>query len=349
MFFIQNLTRSKQVLSQEAISEFESSLVNTNYPDPSYRFKNISLEISRKCNYDCIYCYQRKFNRDVAEMDENKILRAAEFLNWYSKIYSIPNDVHELTITGGEPLLPKDVPLINNIVKTIKAREYTIYTNGTTLNMLWDSLPMELIHKIQFSLDGNENLQLQMAGKGITELNKTLFQNTLKSISKAITYQKEIVIASVINRESVYFLPDLFSYLKKLNYLSYDKLSWRISVVIDYGSSDGIDHEHNTAADLLHMADFIKREAPELLGLINWSDSISPLLSTLRRKHNTRRGILYRRCKNFDGMGGYFTGDGKYTSVHWLTKMTEFSGPFFRILALMIPFLMTSQKMTFST
>ena len=49
-----------------------------------------------------------------------------------------------------------------------------------------------------------ENLQLHMAGKGITELSKTLFQNTLKSIFIAITYQKEIVIASVINRESVY-------------------------------------------------------------------------------------------------------------------------------------------------
>jgi len=62
-------------------------------------------------------------------------------------------------------------------------------------------------------------LQLQMAGKEITEVNKTLFQNTLESISKAITYQKEIVLASVINRESVTFVPDRFSYLIELNYL----------------------------------------------------------------------------------------------------------------------------------
>ena len=143
-------------------------------------------------------------------MDDNKVLISAEF-------YSIPNDVHELTVTDGELLLPKKVPVINNKVKTINAREDTLYTNGTTLNMLWDSLPMELIHKNQFSLDGNKNLQLQMAGKGITEVNKTLFQNTLECISKAITYQKEIVLASVINRESVTFVPDLFSYLKEVN------------------------------------------------------------------------------------------------------------------------------------
>ncbi len=143
-------------------------------------------------------------------MDDNKVLGAAVF-------YRIPNDVHELTVTDGEPLLPKKVPVINNKVKMINAREDTLYTNGTTLNMLWDSLPMELIHKNQFSLDGNKNLQLQMAGKGITEVNKTLFQNTLECISKAITYQKEIVLASVINRESVTFVPDLFSYLKEVN------------------------------------------------------------------------------------------------------------------------------------
>jgi uncharacterized protein len=327
--FVQSLTQSKQILSQEAISEFENRLSNIDYPDPSYWFKNIAIEISRKCNYDCLYCYQRKFNHDVAEMDDNKVLRVAEFLNWYSETCGVSNDVHELTITGGEPLLPKNVPLINNIVKTIKAREYTLYTNGTTLNMQWDSLPMELIHKIQFSLDGNENLQLQMAGKRITKLNKTLFQNTLKSISKAMTYQKEIVIASVINRDSVYFLPEFFSYLKKLNYLSYDKLAWRISVVVDYGSSDGLDHEHNTAIDLLHMVDFVKREAPELLGLINWSDSILPLLSSLRRKQNTRIGFLYRRCKNFDGIGGYFAGDGKIHYCSLAEKDYGIVGSFF--------------------
>ncbi len=78
---------------------------------------------------------------------------------------------------------------------------------------------MELIHKFQCSLDGNNKLQLQMAGKGITEVNKTLFQNTFTFISTAITYQKAIVIASVTFRESVTFVPELFSYLKELNYL----------------------------------------------------------------------------------------------------------------------------------
>ena len=85
--------------------------------------------------------------------------------------------------------------------------------------MQWDSLPMELIHKFQCSLDGNNKLQLHMAEKGITEVNKTLFQITSESISKAITYQKAIVIASFINRENVTFVPDRFSYLKELNYL----------------------------------------------------------------------------------------------------------------------------------
>lgn len=145
-------------------------------------------------------------------MDDNKVLIAAEF-------YSIPNDVHELTVTDGELLLPKKVPVINNKVKTINAREDTLYTNGTTLNMLWDSLPMELIHKFQYSVDGNKNLKLQMAGKGITEVNRPLFQNTFTFISTAITYQKAIVIASVTFRESVTFVPELFSYLKELNYL----------------------------------------------------------------------------------------------------------------------------------
>ena len=56
-------------------------------------------------------------------MDDNKVLIAAEF-------YSIPNDVHELTVTDGELLLPKKVPVINNKVKTINAREDTLYTCG---------------------------------------------------------------------------------------------------------------------------------------------------------------------------------------------------------------------------
>ena len=50
--FVQSLTQSKQILSQEAISEFENRLSNIDYPDPSYWFKNIAIEISRKCNYD---------------------------------------------------------------------------------------------------------------------------------------------------------------------------------------------------------------------------------------------------------------------------------------------------------
>lgn len=105
----------------------------------------IQLEITKRCNFNCSHCYLGE-KESYNDMDTEKIFKIVDEASALG--------VQEFNITGGEPLLHKD---IKKILKYIEQRGMAtrLYTNGFLLNDEFiDFLNSIHIMCVRISVDG---------------------------------------------------------------------------------------------------------------------------------------------------------------------------------------------------
>ncbi|WP_438442610.1 radical SAM protein [Kluyvera georgiana] len=171
--------------------------------------KNSSLFIylTDKCNFSCKHCYR---NNDTLH---SKTLNIDHWLNIVKKFKS--HGGKEITISGGEPLLYKDIIKLITYIKE-QDLKLTILSNGT----LWKNLfrnktnLISEIDEIQISLDGfDEHSFSLMRGPGNfrTVLDNILWlKNNNGNISLAVTANPEVII----NNDNYLKLRDFLCSLK---------------------------------------------------------------------------------------------------------------------------------------
>ncbi|MCM8766863.1 MAG: GTP 3',8-cyclase MoaA [Candidatus Omnitrophica bacterium] len=107
----------------------------------------LRISITDKCNFNCVYC-SRKFNK----VDRKEILSFEEIVE-IVKILSLFG-VEKIKITGGEPLIRKNLPfLIEKISKIEGIKEISLTTNGFYLSEKIDELIITGLKRINISLD----------------------------------------------------------------------------------------------------------------------------------------------------------------------------------------------------
>lgn len=105
--------------------------------------KELRLILTEDCNYDCIFCHKEGLKKyEVAKL-------APEDYSFLFEVCKETFNWDEVTLTGGEPYVRKD---IDQIIKRIhdKKGKITIVTNGELINRHFDSL--KYIHRINLSI-----------------------------------------------------------------------------------------------------------------------------------------------------------------------------------------------------
>jgi len=109
----------------------------------------IRVSITDRCNLRCIYCMpkegiRKKEHHEILRFEDIiKILKASAFLG-----------VKKVRLTGGEPLILKDVDkLIYDISKIQGIEEIAITTNGVLLNSIVGDLKKAGLKSVNISLD----------------------------------------------------------------------------------------------------------------------------------------------------------------------------------------------------
>ncbi len=108
----------------------------------------LRISLTKRCNLKCIYCYprRRKETRDANPLSREEIRKIAE----ESSLLGIS----KIRLTGGEPLLRKDVI---NIVKDIASnpgiKELCLTTNGILLKKYASRLKKAGLTRVNVSLD----------------------------------------------------------------------------------------------------------------------------------------------------------------------------------------------------
>lgn len=127
--------------------------------------RDLRISVTDQCNFRCAYCMPKEvFGPDYAFLPKKEILTNEEILLLARCFATL--GIEKIRLTGGEPLLRKDlVPLIQHLSKISLVKDLSLTTNATLLPRYATALKEAGLNRINISLDGlSDDIFKQMNG-----------------------------------------------------------------------------------------------------------------------------------------------------------------------------------------
>jgi GTP 3',8-cyclase len=115
--------------------------------------EDLRVSLTDRCNLRCRYCMPREvFGRDHAFLDREELLSFEELTRVLAAFVDL--GVSKLRLTGGEPLLRRDLPDLVAMLSSLDGvDDLALTTNGILLPQLADQLVAAGLQRITVSLD----------------------------------------------------------------------------------------------------------------------------------------------------------------------------------------------------
>src|SRR5438034_2784514 len=114
--------------------------------------RDVRISITDRCNFRCVYCMPREvFGRDYAFLPRAELLTFEE-IERLARAF-VANGVRKLRITGGEPLVRRDVERLIAMLAAIDDLDLTLTTNGALLPQKAQALADAGLRRVTVSLD----------------------------------------------------------------------------------------------------------------------------------------------------------------------------------------------------
>ncbi|RKE25245.1 cyclic pyranopterin phosphate synthase [Paraburkholderia sp. BL23I1N1] len=131
--------------------------------------RDLRISVTDRCNFRCIYCMPKEvFGRDYAFLPRRELLSFEE-IERIARVF-VGLGVEKVRLTGGEPLLRKDLEYLVERLATLRTPrdediDLTLTTNGSLLSRKVQSLRDAGLKRISVSLDAiDESVFQQMNG-----------------------------------------------------------------------------------------------------------------------------------------------------------------------------------------
>lgn len=129
-------------------------MINNKISDRLNRpLRDIRISVTDKCNFRCSYCMPSEiFGPDYPFLPQKELLTFEEITLLVQ--YFQPLGVEKVRITGGEPLLRKDLEILINKLSQIKGiKDIALTTNGSLLAKQAKKLKQAGLHRVTISVD----------------------------------------------------------------------------------------------------------------------------------------------------------------------------------------------------
>lgn len=170
------------------------------------------------CNLRCTYCFEGDEN-----LSNKKVMTEEQLtliLNYIDTCITAQTEIDtpktSISLFGGEPLLPQNMPIVQKTLDFAKARdiEVRIVTNGTTIKYYSKLLKMYDNVIIQITLDGSKSIhdvrRIGVSGRGTFDL--------IESSIDLLTEMKiKTHLRTNINQDNIDSLSDLVHLSRKRN------------------------------------------------------------------------------------------------------------------------------------
>jgi cyclic pyranopterin phosphate synthase len=114
--------------------------------------RDLRISVTDRCNFRCVYCMPKEvFGRAYRFMDRKELLTFEEIERLARGFVAC--GVEKIRITGGEPLLRRDLERLVGMLAAIDALDLTLTTNGALLAQKAQALADAGLTRITVSLD----------------------------------------------------------------------------------------------------------------------------------------------------------------------------------------------------
>lgn len=122
-------------------------------PDTLARpLRDLRISVTDRCNFRCVYCMPSEvFGHDYRFLPRRELL-AFEEIERAARVF-VGLGVHKLRLTGGEPLLRRDLELLIERLAGLGDVDLTLTTNGALLSQKAETLAQAGLTRVTVSLD----------------------------------------------------------------------------------------------------------------------------------------------------------------------------------------------------
>lgn len=193
----------------------------------------LRISLSEKCNLRCQYCMPEEgvpLQPSEMLLQNDEILRLA---TWFRQ-----HGVDKVRLTGGEPLLRKDLVSLVGGLHALDLQQIGMTTNGVTLSKQLPQLVEAGLTHVNISLD---SLQPELFAK-LTRRPATYFDRVKQAIDDCVEYlPHRTKINCVVLPDNVDELPDFVQLTKELpidvrfiEYMPFNKNEWETGGFVSY-------------------------------------------------------------------------------------------------------------------
>ena len=190
----------------------------------------LRISLIERCNLRCTYCMP----------EEGVKLSPKSHLMTYEEIYDIAktfvdHGVTKIRLTGGEPLIRKDIPIILEKLATLPV-ELSITSNAVIIDKFIDVLKANGVNKINVSLDSLDEGKF----KHITRRNefKKVYNNILLLVKEGFTVKVNAVLMKGFNDDEIIdfinFTKDLPISVRFIEFMPFDGNKWDMGKMVSY-------------------------------------------------------------------------------------------------------------------
>ena len=157
--------------------------------------RDLRISVTDRCNFRCRYCMPREhFGSEHEFLDKEEILSYEEITKITSAM--IPLGLSKIRITGGEPLIRKDIAHLIGMLRTLDGEiDLALTTNGVLLKQHAKALVEAGLNRVTVSLDALEVGMFQAMG----DTRHTPFE-VLEGIDEAIKVGLKVKVNTVVQR-----------------------------------------------------------------------------------------------------------------------------------------------------
>jgi cyclic pyranopterin phosphate synthase len=114
--------------------------------------RDLRISVTDRCNFRCVYCMPKEaFGRDHRFLDRKELLTFEEITR-LARVF-VAHGVEKVRITGGEPLVRRDLERLIAQLAEIPSLDLTLTTNGSLLPLKAQALADAGLKRITVSLD----------------------------------------------------------------------------------------------------------------------------------------------------------------------------------------------------
>src|SRR5574342_269693 len=118
--------------------------------------RDLRISVTDRCNFRCVYCMPKEiFGSDYQFLERSQILTFEEIAR-LARIF-VGHGVHKIRLTGGEPLVRRDLHHLVAMLAAVPDLDLTLTTNGSLLARQAQALKDAGLKRVSVSLDSLDN------------------------------------------------------------------------------------------------------------------------------------------------------------------------------------------------